>query len=296
MGLEQVPFGKGAAYLQPDMDVLRDIKDRFNVLITNHQEVSPGNYSRLQNWPHRFTFNITAQYWFLYATRINDTPATILINRDDKKHYSIQADFDPEFYEGTLISGELVGYHFICQDLLVYRNERDFYLKHDIIARLTKLRHIFMNKFREDPLLDCVVFAVRPYWKMQELKNLPRLLEHLKAFGVNRCRHIIFTPEKFNRFPNGLIYQIKPYELRLFSSKEYTDLTRPRELCVTRHHDSPDTYQVWDEDEHLGTAYIADMQTSSNLRAIFESETKLRFYCVFNKTFRKWQPISPSAQ
>lgn len=293
--MEQVPFGKGAAYLQPDMDFLRDIKDRFNVLITNHQEVSPGNFSRLQNWPHRFTFNITGQYWFLYATRINQIPATILINRDDRKHYSIQADFDAEVYDGTLITGELVGYHFIGQDLLIYKNERDYYLKQDLIARVSKLRNIFMNKFREDPLVDCVVFALRPYWKMQELKNLQGLLDRLKTFGVNRCRHIIFTPDKFNRFPNSLIYQIKPYELRSFSSKEYTDLTRSRELCLTKHHDSPDTYQVWDDDEYLGTAHIADMRASLNLRAIFESESDKRFYCVFNKIFRKWQPTSPSA-
>ncbi len=305
--MEQIPFANGSALIDTndEINLLREIKDRFNVLINNHQEINVASLGRLIKWPHKFTINMTGCFWFLYAYNtgsLTDRQHRLaLINRQTFKHYFIDANFSADIFDGTLISGEMINSYFIAEDLLIYRNQTRYYLDHDLDQRLAKLSFIFREMYTADDLIDPIRFVIRPYWPIDQLQRYDTLNGLVEKFGVRKYRQIIFTPLNFFKFPNSLIYNMKNHEIKITISRDSNDCvgvqSNTKKLTLRKHSDNSDVYEVFDATEVsqsndvIGLAYVGTFDSSIELRKAFRDRSQVSFECVFNKQFKKWQPI-----
>lgn len=291
--IEQVPFGKKNAYLITSPDFFRGIKDRYEVLITNHQDIGGDGLFRIKKWPHMFTVNISHTYWYLYGTRVCNRPVCMLLDRDQKRQYLIEANFDTSFYDGTLISGEIIKNSFIAQDILIWKNSTRFYLQHNLSTRHGKLRNFLTTSFHPDPLIDPLDFWIKPYFQLEQLSRLDEINEMISKFGETKFKHLIFTPIQFHRYPNSIVYRLRPGELKHNSLYVVEKHKAAQELTLTKSSaDGPDIYFVKSAGgTDMGLAYVCDESTSKLLRERFRDINSLQLKCVYNNEFKKWQPV-----
>ena len=306
--VHQIPFGLGSAIIEanPKEDLLREIKDRFNILINNYQSINPAHLERMKKYPHKFTINISDNYWFLYAFRSDDQACRVaLIDRQNKKQYYINIHFGPEIYNGTLITGEIINNYFIAQDLLILNNRSRYYLEHNLDKRLSQLQTLLREKYTPDLMIDPIRFAIRPYWPVSALSKpfVESLIDSMKPFGVKRYRSIVFTPQQFYKFPNSVVYTLRTFDLNMSSTEDNKNinisaeksLSAIKSLLLKKHSDISvsDIYEVFDTSgkKLLGLAYVGTRGNSEKLRQAFTDRKEIMFDCIFNTYFNKWEPL-----
>lgn len=290
---EQVPLGKKTAFLLRNVNLLPLIKHNFGILTHNFQEAR----DRRVPPDHLVTFHITNTHWFLFLTTIGDQPYCIAINRSDRNHYVIDMfeNMPKTLFKNTLISGEVFGQYFFVNDLLVLENNRYFYLQQPLTTRLNLAAQILScpsNGSNHSPF----TFATKTYFYPDVTSNAQSLNGCLAKYGVSKFRYFIYTPAMFSRFPNSCVVKLRVTDIRPNSNRETIDPNQKQDLTIAKSDTLPDVYRVSlrsekDKVVDLGYACVVDRDTSMVLKRDFESEVERQYTCVFNRQFKKWQPM-----
>ena len=291
---EQVPLGKKTAFLLKNINLLPLIKQNFGILTQNFQE------PRDQRVPfdHLVTFHITNIHWFLFFTTMENQPYCIAINRNDKNHYVIDMfeNMPKTLYRNTIIAGEVFGEYFFVNDLLILEDNRYFYLQQPLLTRLSLAARILSSQTECDH--SPFTFAVKTYFHPEVTNQIPaqQLNGSLAKYGVSKFRYFIYTPIMFSRFPNSCVVKLRITDIRPNSNRETIDPNQKQDLTITKSDTLPDVYRVSlraesERNVDLGYAYVVDRDTSLALKRDFESDVERQYVCVFNRQFKKWQPI-----
>ncbi len=290
---EQVPLGKKTAFLLKNVNLLPYIKQNFGILTHNFQEPKDRHVPR----DHLVTFHITNVHWFLFFTQIEGQPYCIAINRNDKNHYVIDMfeNMPKTLYNDTIIAGEVFGQYFFVNDLLVFEGNRYFYLQQPLMARLNVATRILSN-LDVDRDRSPFTFATKTYFYPDVINNPQALNISLAKYGVSKFRYFVYTPYAFSRFPNSYMIKLRVTDIRPNSNRETIDPNQKQTLTIMKSETLPDVYKVSlraEKEVDLGYACVVDRDTSLALKRDFETETEKTYVCIFNRQFKKWQPLTP---
>ena len=292
-------MGKKTAFLLKNVNLLPLIKQNFGILTHNFQEAR----DRRVPPDHLVTFHITNTHWFLFLTTIGDQPYVIAINRSDRNHYVIDMfeNMPKTLFKNTLIAGEVFGQYFFVNDLLVLENNRYFYLQQPLMTRLNLAAQILSCPSDSGKDHSPFTFATKTYFYPDVTSNAQSLNGSLAKYGVSKFRNFIYTPAMFSRFPNSCIVKLRITDIRPNSNRETIDPNQKQDLTITRSDTLPDVYRVSLRSEmaknvDLGYACVIDRDTSMFLKRDFETEVERQYTCVFNRQFKKWQPMTCSTK
>ena len=281
--VEQVPFGKRYATLVADVDIFRRIRDTYGILPNLFQDLK--SHQDLQQRPHLYTCRYTTTTWFMFGTRgSSGQPTTFLLDTRTRRHLVCPFDFDDDFYNDTLVCGEILGTTFCVSDCLVTNRAPRWYLQNSLTERLARGTAI-LAKLRQDPATDCLSFATKEFNSMEDLAigRTRSLLGH-DPIGV------IITPLTFTKFPIALYVAYRAGKRGVPHHEPSADL---RSTLTIRTVDGlPDCYSaITAEGKTCGMVCIKSLRQSEMMRKLFTGVKALRMACVFDAGFGKWRPV-----
>lgn len=293
---EQVPLGKKTAMLLKNINLLAVIKQTFGILTHNFQEIKDRQIPRDQ----LVTFHVTNNHWFLFFTTIENRPYAFAINRSDKNHYVIDMfeNMPKTLYKNTLITGEVFEQYFFVNDLLVFEDNRYFYTQYPLTSRLQLAARILSGATDRDN--SPFTFATKTYFAFDMTCSAQIINNSLAKFGVSKFKYFIFTPMMFQKFPNSSVMRLRVTDIRPNTNRETIDPNQQQVLTISKSTTLPDVYQVTLRSEtgrliDLGYACVVDRGMSRALKDEFHLATDKQYLCIFNRQFKKWQPLSPIA-
>lgn len=290
--VEQVPCGKGSAYLIDNTDLFSFLRERYRLVPLSFEKVNEESLQQLSRC--LFTLQLTNSHYFLLLTNIQGVNCCIMMNRSERVCHLLECAFSAELFADTIIAGEACGKYFLCEDLIVYRGQGDFYRKHDLHQRRAALRKIFEQDFKADALMDPYTFVEKPYLALDSITRLKQLNQIVGEYGVSKFRSIVFTPTTFGRFPTSLLYHMDHTELRPNNQRMTVDPTQCHNFLLVRDDALPDVYtcmiNIDGKRYDLGHALISSKEESLNIQQLDSSEAMV-FRCVFDRFHKKWRPV-----
>lgn len=237
--------------------------------------------------------------------------------------------FDVSLFNNTLIDGEMVKTNdkkwvFIINDIISYKgNKLD---NKTLPDRLKIIYEILDSKYTPDNIFDVCDFKVKNYYYPSK-KSIDDLIELSKKLNYT-CRGIYFwsynfrhKPKLYN-FDENIIISVHRKSKDVTEFKELNDniipvnynsiistsnvimpeLTNNSEkiLWITKTDDA-DVYNLYDNENiitssKIGIAFIPTLQMSKIMRLAFKEKNasfSIKYKCIYNETFNKWQPIEP---
>ncbi len=237
--------------------------------------------------------------------------------------------FDKSLFKNTLFDGEMIKNNdgkwvFVINDIICYEGK---YLDNKIfLDRLKLIYHILNDKYTPDPICDVCSYKIKKFFypSKETINNLIDLSKNLNY----TCRGIYFWSYNFKHkpilynFDENIIINvfrkskdttefisnktdIKQSEVKIIDLspspppiKEVINNDNMKILWITKT-DDPDVYNLYDNEfvvksEKIGIAFIANLQMSKLMRLAFKEKStlySLKFKCIFNSNFGKYQPI-----
>lgn len=293
--IEQVPCGKGSAYLIENTDYFQFLRERYRLVPLSFEKVTEESLGQLSRC--LFTLQLTNSHYFLLLTNIQGVNCCIMMNRSERVCHLLECAFSADLFKDTIIAGEACGKHFLCEDLIVYRGQGDFYRKHDLHQRRAALRKIFEEEYKADALLDPYTFVEKPYLTLDSITRLKQLNQSVGEYGVSKFRSVVFTPITFGRFPTSLLYHMEHTELRPNNQKMTVDPTQSYKFLLQRSGDAlPDVYMciimIEGKRYDLGHALISTKNESLDIQKLsLQRSDAMVFRCVFDRVHKKWRPV-----
>jgi hypothetical protein len=274
---------------------------QINQRYANLLQSSSLNY--LSKHPHLISIKTAGTNYFMLLTCLNDTPVTLFIDRKIKSGYmypriiSSRLGFDESLYhKGTLIDGELVkdndnNWMFLLHDLLVLDGKK---METTIVHKTNEMYKILSEKFTPNPDFDnCPLrikklFAYSDYNKMIT-QFIPRLKYPIRGMYFNTMSNthsnFLFLYPNQNTMHGGLMKQDK----KNIDSKKDT-LKMNENVFTVKQTDTTGVYTLdTTSGESRGEAHVPNLKMSKVLRRALEDNENVRFHCIKNEKFDKWE-------
>jgi len=272
---------------------------------SNYAKVFNHKFSRNLNNPHIICTKTHGNPYFLFCTQINGVNYTLLIDKKIKSGYDypkmfvLHYKFSDEIYNGTLIETELVkdnheNWFLLLADIYSYKgttcNSTIVTDRINIIYSILSNNYFPISDGSNDFDSVCPM-RVKSYFDYKDYKD--SLLEEFIP-GLNyKCRGLYFVP--LNPKYAKILYLFNDDDTKsIYSNSKKSQNTFIRfKIVKTLKSDVYDLYIVEkDTLKKYGTACVPNMKCSKMIRKLFNgSEENLIVECVFNKRFKKWEPI-----
>jgi hypothetical protein len=281
--------------------------------------------NKLSENEHYVSPNYKGYNYLLLFLKINNKKYNIIINKKKLSYQknkleinnlniaSLYIDCPDEFYNGTILDGKLISpysnnnnYIFLITDYYYLMDDTiDKYIKMDIIDKLNHINNIIKNIKTKH--FDILINKLYTYYNIEHLiKNeLPNIkipilgiIFYPKKSGIqilfnenNKETIIINNNETIDNNSINIIQDflniIKNRNYVYENSKEYKNLW----LIKTN---TTDVYYVHDNlnNDKIGIALIPNIKTSHMCFDLI-NDKPVKFKCIYNNEFNKWQPIEP---
>jgi hypothetical protein len=242
--------------------------------------------------------------------------------------------FDTSLFENTLIDGEMVKTNngkwiFIINDIFSYEGKK---LDNKTLPERLKIIYEMLDtKYTPDNTCDVCDFKIKNYY-FPSKKSINDLIELSKKLNYT-CRGIYFWSYNFKHKPKlynfneDIIISVnrKSKDITEFKELENKISVIPNDykdniistsnieininvnnneekiLWVTKTDDA-DVYNLYDNENiitstKIGIAFIPNLQTSKMMRNVFKEKNasfSIKYKCIYNSTFNKYQPIEIS--
>lgn len=239
--------------------------------------------------------------------------------------------FNVSLFSNTLIEGEMVktndNWIFIINDIIAYEGKK---LDNLILPeRLKIIYHLLDEKYTMDKTVDVCQYLVKSYYNLNK-NGLNEIIEMSKKLNYT-CRGIYFysyylkhKPKLYNFDENVIINvhkkvkDITEFKLSVDNKLVETPLTsnfiltsniainkeekiiedNKEELWVSKTDDA-DIYNLYDNyniitSKKIGIALVPTLKDSIYLRNLFKDKNltyTIKFKCVYNEKFNKYQPV-----
>ncbi len=236
--------------------------------------------------------------------------------------------FHKSVFKNTLMEGEMVKTNenkwiFIINDIIAYEGNK---LDDTILPeRLKIIYNILANKYTSDNIIDVCSYNVKNYYYLSK-KSMNELLEFSKELNYT-SRGIYFSSYYLKHKPKLLNFNddiIISVQKKIKDTTSYKELNKKEEqpllltsipkisttivkeeitannmeLWISKT-DEPDIYNIYDNhniltSNKIGIAFIGSIQNSNMMRNIFKDKSTtltIKFKCIYNEKFKKYQPI-----
>ena len=291
--VEQVPCGLRSGYLLEDTGAFKVIRELYHIIPMGYDRVAHDNLPLLRDC--MFTIQVTDQHYFIFLTKIQNVNCCLLLSRSDKTQQLLDCAFADELYTDTLVSGEICGGYFLCDDCLVLKGDPAFYHHKNLVERRHVLTDIMRNKRQPNQVLDQFVFVQKPYLQLEHLRHTKEINQDLSRFDASKFRSLIFTPTNFGRFPVSYVYHMDHTELRPNNQKPTVDPHSMHCFTLTKDAAMPDVYVckigIDGKVHNMGHALILSKADSLCLRDVHNDGRDHVWLCSFDRSYKKWRPL-----
>lgn len=236
--------------------------------------------------------------------------------------------FNPSLFKNTLLDGEMVKtndgkWSFIINDIISYEGKN--LIDKTLPERLKIIYNLLENKYTPDNTCDVCNFKIKKYYYPSK-KSIEELIELSKKLNYT-CRGIYFWSFNYKHKPklynfneeiiinvskktkditefkelNSNIPQLIPNNIILTSNiiKIEENISNEYKILWITKTDDADIYYLYEKENiissnKLGIAFIPNLQISKKMRNDFKEKNvlqALKYKCILNKDFNKYQPI-----
>jgi hypothetical protein len=303
---------------------------KIKILQKHHHNLDENNLKFTLNNKHLFNLRSNGNRYYLYFTLYNDVEIIYFIDKKIHPGYQrpriilCRGLFDKDLFKNTLLDGEMVkckdeSWTFLINDIIVY--EGTYLHNKQLPERLNIIYHILENQYTSDETIDVCSYKVKNYYYMYQ-ESIPELLDISKNLNYT-CRGIYlwpydlkYKPKLYNFDETNIINVVRKTK----DKTEFQTLERNKDEIIEQtispivenitcdknekilylvKTNEPDIYNCYETDNilngnNIGIALVQTLITSKMLRNAFRDKnvaTSVRFKCVFDDKFNKWQPI-----
>lgn len=275
---------------------------KINQRYANLLQSSSLNY--LSKHPHLISIKTAGTNYFMLLTYLNDTPVTLFIDRKIKSGYkyprviSSRLGFDESLYQkGTLFDGELVkdkdgNWMFLLHDLLVLEGKK---MDATIVHKTNEMYKIVSDKFVADPELDNCPLRIKKLFTYADYNKMitqfiPRLKYPIRGLYFNtmskKHSNFLFLYPNQNTMHGGLMKQDK----QSTDKEQVVEKKEKDNVFIVKGTDTTGVFLLETQDgESRGEAHVPTLKMSKVLRRALEDNETVKFQCIKNEKFDKWE-------
>jgi len=237
--------------------------------------------------------------------------------------------FDKTLFKNTLLDGEMVKckddtWTFLINDIISYEGKH--LTDKTLPERLNIIYNLLDKQYTPDETIDVCNYKVKNYFNMYK-ETIPLIYELSNNLNYT-CRGIYiwaydlkYKPKLFNFDESNVIDVIrKTKDITEFKTIETDTIVNTKSqdiindiidipiICDENHRflylvktNEPDIYNVYETEDiknkSIGIALVQTMKDSNILRNAFRDKnamTIIKFSCIYNDKFKKWNALSQS--
>lgn len=307
-------------------------KYKLRIIHKHYDKVDERSINVLSQSPHLVCVRSNGNPYFLYLMRYNFVQYCVFIDKKIQQGYYlprmiiVHLRFDDCAFDDTILEGEMIKtvdgrWYYLANDLLVCRGAQLHDVNH---PRRINMLYEMLGRHYEPEGYDAFRVGVKTFFRYDEVDRL--LDEHIPSLPYT-CRGLYFKP-LFMRFKDVLynfdenlirkVERVKYKEVKQFilksdivhSSGGDSGSSTPPNVAPTvaaagttagatrrfyvRKTSSPDVYDLFEGNTHVGVACIPSMKISKRMREITKDMNmidRVELPFEFSDKFGRWQPV-----